>query len=79
VPLGAWARLTDEGDLVIDACIAALDGTEHYRDRRRCAPEEGREEGRSLATDLLDAGGDEIVNRILGDARRTSSGSPFRA
>jgi len=79
VPLGAWARLTDEDDLLIDACIAALDGTEHYRDRRRCAPEDGEDVGRSLADDLLNAGGDEIVNRILGEEPREPSGSPFRA
>ncbi len=79
VPLGAWARLTDEDDLVIDACIAALDGAEHYRDRRRCAPEDGEDVGRSLANDLLGAGGDEIVNRILGEEPREPSGSPFRA
>jgi hydroxymethylbilane synthase len=79
VPLGAWARLTDEDDLLIDACIAALDGTEHYRDRRRCASEDGEDVGRSLADDLLNAGGDEIVNRILGEEPREPSGSPFRA
>lgn len=78
VPLGAWARLTDEG-LEIDACIAALDGSEHYRDRRRCSPEEGEAVGRALANDLLDAGGDVIVRRILGDEPRERSGSPFRA
>jgi len=79
VPLGAWARPTDEGDLVIDACIAALDGSEHYRDRRRCAPEEGKIEGRTLATDLLEAGGEAILNRILGEEPREPSSSPFRA
>lgn len=77
VPLGAWARLEDE-TLVLDACIAALDGTEHYRDRRRCDPEDGEEVGRQLAVDLLEVGGEAILDEVLGDQRREPSGSPFR-
>lgn len=67
VPLGAWAHLDDEGTLVMEACIAALDGSDAYRDRRTCPPEEGEALGRTLASDLLDAGGAAIVERILGD------------
>jgi len=76
VPMGAWARLADDGALLIDACIAALDGAEHYRDRRRCAPEQGEEVGRALATHLLDAGGGQVLDRILGEER--TSGASFR-
>jgi len=78
VPLGAWAHLED-GTLVLDACIAALDGSEHYRDQRRCAPEQGAAAGRELAQDLLRAGGDTILDDVLGEQRRERSGSPFRA
>ncbi len=78
VPLGAWARLTDDGALLIDACIADLDGSEHYRDRRRCAPEEGGVVGRELATELLEAGGEAVVDRILEDRSPQLSTSPFR-
>ena len=77
VPLGAWARLEDDA-LVLDACIAALDGSEHYRDQRRCAPEEGAEMGRELAADLLGMGGDQILDDVLGEQRQASSNSPFR-
>jgi hydroxymethylbilane synthase len=77
VPLGAWARLEDD-ELVLDACIAALDGSEHYRDQRRCLPEEGEATGRELARDLLKAGGGKILDEVLGDQRREPSGSPFR-
>lgn len=76
VPLGAWARV-EEGSLVIDACIADLDGSEHYRDRRWCAPEDGGEVGRVLAEDLLEAGGERILNDVLGEDRRHPAGSPF--
>lgn len=77
VPLGAWARL-EEDTLMLDACIAALDGSEHYRDQRRCSPEEGAAVGRELATDLLAAGGEKILDDVLGEQRREPSGSPFR-
>lgn len=77
VPLGAWARLKDE-ELVLDACIAALDGSEHYREQRRCALEDGETTGRELAHDLLEAGGEKILDEVLGDRRREPTGSPFR-
>jgi len=77
VPLGAWAHL-EEGELVLDACIAALDGSEHYRDQRRCPPAEGEATGHALAHDLLEAGGDKILDEVLGDRREEPSGSPFR-
>ncbi|MCS3634265.1 hydroxymethylbilane synthase [Salinibacter ruber] len=77
VPLGAWARI-DDGTLVLDACIAALDGSEHYRDERRCAPEDGVAVGRELAADLLAMGGDHILDDVLGESREGTSNSPFR-
>ncbi|PSQ95813.1 MAG: hydroxymethylbilane synthase [Bacteroidetes bacterium SW_9_63_38] len=75
VPLGAWARLNDEDRLVLDACIASLDGTEKYRDQRTCAPAEAKETGRALADDLLEEGGESVLNRILGD--RSERMAPF--
>ena len=75
VPLGAWARLNDEGQLVLDACIASLDGTEQYRDRRRCAPSSAEKTGTALADDLLDEGGAAVLDRILGD--RSERMAPF--
>lgn len=78
VPLGAWARLDEDDRLVLDACIAALDGREHYRDRRCGAPAEAAEMGRALAVNLLEAGGEQILEDVLGDRRREPSGSPFR-
>lgn len=77
VPLGAWAHLEDE-TLVLDACIAALDGSEVYRDQRRCAPSEGESKGQRLAVDLLEAGGRQILDEVLGEHSQETSGSPFR-
>lgn len=76
VPLGAWAHFDDEGELVLEACIAALDGSEQYRDRRTCPPGDAEEMGTSMANDLLAAGGEAILEQILGD--RTPSGSSFQ-
>lgn len=77
VPLGAWARVEDD-TLVMDACIAALDGSEHYRDRRECAPGDGVDVAKTLAQDLLEEGGAEILDRVLGDRTGDPPGSPFR-
>jgi len=76
VPLGAWAHHGDEGELILEACIADLDGSEHYRDRRVGAPADGAEMGRSLAEDLLAAGGEAVLDRILDD--RPKQASPFQ-
>ena len=75
VPTGAWARWTDDGQIVIDGVIASLDGTESFRERRTCAPEESEDEARDLAQRLLDQGGEEVLEEILGDRR---SASPFQ-
>jgi len=77
VPLGAWAHHDDEGRLVLEACIADLDGSEHYRDRRTGPPAEGADMGVALAEDLLAAGGEAVLDRILGD--RSDTASPFHA
>lgn len=75
VPLGAWARLNDKDRLVLEACIASLDGAEQYRDRRTCTPAKAEETGRALAEDLLDEGGAAVLDRILGD--RSERMAPF--
>jgi hydroxymethylbilane synthase len=74
VPLGAWARLKEER-LVLDACIASLDGTEQYRGQSTCPPDEAEETGRTLAEELLDDGGAAVLDRILGD--RSGRMAPF--
>jgi len=74
VPMGAWSHHADNGSLLIEACIAALDGSEAYGERRSCPPEEGEAVGRSLARDLLEAGGGAILERILGEEWIRGSG-----
>lgn len=63
LPVGAFAVL--EGDeLVIEALIAAPDGSKVLRATRRCFQSDGEATGRSLARHLLDdAGGSALLNR----------------
>lgn len=75
VPMGAWARMNDDGAIVLDACIASLDGTEQFRDQRSAPTDEVDALGHSLAEDLLDRGGEQVIHDILGDRRRPVS--PF--
>lgn len=64
VPTGAWARPVESGQLVLDACIAALDGSQLFRDRRACVPGEEAAAGVALAEQLLSEGGDEIIAAV---------------
>jgi len=64
VPTGAWARLDDDGQLVVDACIAALDGSRLFRSQRVCVPEDGSATGAALADRLLNEGGAEIIAAV---------------
>lgn len=63
VPVGAWGRLED-GRLVLDGCVAALDGSRLLRARRRAAPAEAERLGTELAEQLLEDGADAILAAI---------------
>ena len=76
VPTGAFARFNGEGEIVIDGCIAELDGTEAFRETRTCDPETAEDEARDLAQTLLDAGGDEVLDEILRNRRGDRSFRP---
>lgn len=63
VPTGAWARMAGK-QLVIDGCVAALDGRRLLREQRTCAPEDAEAAGCALAETLLKRGGREILAAI---------------
>jgi hydroxymethylbilane synthase len=69
VPLGAWGRI--EGDeLILDACVLSVDGTEYLRRQITGSPEAPENVGRKLGQILLDAGADRILRlagRTIGD------------
>ena len=63
LPVGAFA-VTDGDELVINALVAAPDGSAMLRDSRRCPISEGEVTGRSIARYLLDdAGGSALLGR----------------
>jgi hydroxymethylbilane synthase len=64
LPLGAWARL-EAGEMVIDACVLAVDGTESIRRRRKkvCHNERDAEAlGKEVAGELLGAGAERLLH-----------------
>lgn len=70
VPTGAWARLNSSGQLVIDGCVAALDGSESFRTQKTAPLDRADAVGASLAQELLDAGGAEVLDGIRASAPR---------
>jgi hydroxymethylbilane synthase len=64
LPLGAWARL-EAGEMVMDACVLAADGTESIRRRRKkvCHNERDAETlGKEVAGELLGAGAERLLH-----------------
>ncbi len=64
VPLGAWGRVED-GRLLLDACVCAVDGSEVVRDRAGGAITGPEVLGRALGEKLLAAGADRLL-RLAG-------------
>ncbi|MGI9174274.1 MAG: hydroxymethylbilane synthase [Rhodothermales bacterium] len=61
VPIGAWSRLDGENSLLLDGCVASLDGTLLIRDTQRGHAAEPEALGTTLAEALLDQGAGEIL------------------
>lgn len=64
VPTGAWARLDGNDTLLIDGCVASLDGHTSFRTQKSAPIEEAAAIGAQLAQELLEAGGAEVLDRI---------------
>lgn len=64
VPTGAWARLNENQELVIDGCVAALDGHTAFRARKTTSLDKATAVGAELAQELLDAGGADVLDAI---------------
>src|SRR5271154_3683911 len=63
VPLGAWARL-ERGELVMEACICSVDGTQYVKQRATATPEQAAELGGHIATLLMEAGAQSILEEV---------------
>jgi hydroxymethylbilane synthase len=60
VPLGAWARL-ERGELVMEACVCSVDGVQYIKQRATSSPEQAAELGGRMATLLMEAGAQSIL------------------
>jgi hydroxymethylbilane synthase len=70
VPLGVWAR-EESGELVLDACVLSVDGTEAVRAHRAGASGDAGDLARGVVATLLDGGADRLL--ALGGQSRGAS------
>ncbi|HTQ61670.1 MAG TPA: hydroxymethylbilane synthase [Candidatus Solibacter sp.] len=63
VPLGAWARI-ERGELVMEACVCSVDGLQFVKQRATAAPEQAAELGGHMASLLMEAGAQSILEEV---------------
>jgi len=63
VPLGAWARI-ERGELVLEACVCSIDGLQYIKQRATAVPEQAAELGGRMATLLMEAGAQSILEEV---------------
>ena len=64
VPVGVYASAAGTGRLRVEAVIASLDGQRLYRDAAEGADADAERLGRSLAEELLAAGGIDVLHEL---------------
>ena len=60
VPIGAWARI-ERGELVIEACVCSVDGSQYVKQRAAASPEQAAQLGEHMAHLLMEAGARSIL------------------
>jgi hydroxymethylbilane synthase len=63
VPLGAWARI-ERGELVLDACVCSVDGSQYVRQRATAPPDQAAQLGEHMARVLVEAGAQSILEEV---------------
>ena len=63
VPLGAWARM-ERGELVMEAVVCSVDGTQYVREKASAPPEKPAELGQQLARVLAEGGARTILEEV---------------
>jgi hydroxymethylbilane synthase len=63
VPLGAWARM-ERDQMVMEACVCSIDGTQCIRQRASAAPDQAAQLGEHLANLLFENGADTILQEL---------------
>jgi hydroxymethylbilane synthase len=63
VPLGAWARI-ERGELLLDACVCSVDGSQYVNQRATAPPEQAAQLGEHMARLLIEAGAQSILEEV---------------
>jgi hydroxymethylbilane synthase len=63
VPIGAWARI-ERGELVIEACVCSVDGSQYVKQRAAASPEHAAQLGEHMAHLLMEAGARSILEEV---------------
>jgi len=63
VPLGAWARI-ERGELVLDACVCSVDGSQYVKQRATAPPDQAAQLGEHMARVLIEAGAQSILEEV---------------
>jgi hydroxymethylbilane synthase len=63
VPLGAWARI-ERGELVLDACVCSVDGSQYVKQRAIAHPDQAAQLGEHMAQVLVEAGAQSILEEV---------------
>ena len=63
IPVGAWGRVHG-GQLILEGCVASLDGRQICRAQRTGPASEGETIGAELANELLEQGGRRILKEL---------------
>jgi hydroxymethylbilane synthase len=63
VPLGAWAHM-DRGELVMEACVCSVDGSQYVRQRAAAPPDQAVALGEHMARLLVESGAQNILEEV---------------
>jgi hydroxymethylbilane synthase len=63
VPMGAWARV-ERGELLLDACVCSVDGSQYVKQRATAPPEQAAQLGEHMAHLLIEAGAQSILEEV---------------
>ena len=63
VPMGAWGRI-ERGELVLEACVCSVDGSQYVKQRATAAPEQAAQLGEHMAGLLIEAGAQSILEEV---------------
>jgi len=63
VPMGAWARV-ERGELVIDACVCSVDGSQYVKQRAAAPPDQAAQLGEHMARLLIESGAHSILEEV---------------